>query len=98
MKHYSIRAVKVVCYVNGKPVSELPYNVGNIDEFWFNYEAVPDDNEADSFGVYELNDPVEDGVTWQWIADFKHRSDAEMFALEKENSLQTGGINHECGN
>jgi hypothetical protein len=38
------------------------------------------DDEAHFFGAYKVK---EDG-TESWLADFKDRIDAEMFALEKE--------------
>jgi len=44
---------------------------------------VPDD-EAEFWGVYETQ---EDG-TEKWVADFRERYDAEIFAIEKSKEVK----------
>jgi hypothetical protein len=67
----------------------MKYNIRRcIEEFVLDKNGKPSgfisivdyDEEAHFFGVYEVQD---DGAE-SWIADFKDRIDAEMFALEKE--------------
>jgi hypothetical protein len=86
MTHYSVRQVKGVLYLNGKQVTnETP----GVDEWWIDYDGVQNEDTADGFAVYGLMD---DGVNWEWIAEFKHRDDAEMFVLEKEYDQKSGQI------
>ena len=67
---YRVRALKESCYIDGKR-RETGYELS--------YDDVEDDNLADIFSVYQVN---EDG-TDDWLADFYHRADAELFGKTK---------------
>jgi hypothetical protein len=56
------------------------YRVRAVKDMDGNMETVEYDDQADMFGVYK----VQPDGTDSWIADFLHRADAEMFAIEKE--------------